>query len=219
MKEKEVITNKDKNGVLKGKPWIIIVLIVIGLLIGFGVYHLFFNNSNNNKTEKPGSDLLSREEAISIAKTKLDLAVNLFGDFRSSAGCADSIASEYCYYDTASNFKNKFYSIYSKDVNYEDVFNGTTDTPGIKISNDKVYIHNNCSRQVGDRIFKGNDELMSITNNSIVVKYANYFAGSSANSEVQSATIKLVKEDKEWKVLRVSMLGNCNSIYEAGKTE
>jgi len=219
---------------------ITIGLCVVGLiLIGFGSYKLFVVKPNENKeiipsptsTSTPAAtidnEVLSTDEAIEIAKDKLEAANNFFGKFESSFECKDSISEGYCYYDTLDNFKNKFYEIYSKQIEYRDVYivEGTGDfssnfnsAPQIMISENKVYVWNHCTEGTGGYSIKGNYNVDSVTNNQIVVKYVlNQNNMDLDENNDYDAEIKLVKEDNEWKLVKAEIIGRCTTAYTVGK--
>lgn len=130
---------EEKNNNVKK---IAIGLIVVGLiLIGFGCYKLFIENSNENKDSGPTPSMTpqpndetnennetesSDEAVINIAKEKLEEAntYKFIGNTcnEGKEACDEEKCKMYCYYDTLDNFKKKFYSIYSTKLNYNDVF-------------------------------------------------------------------------------------------------
>ncbi len=190
------------------------LLLIIVLLGGIVVYLLL-----NKPKEEVKTTVITNEEALTIAKEKIEAANNLLGDFKSSYECTAKTEDVFCYYDTVDNFKNKFYSVYSKDLAYTDVFNEDKEgAPGLRIKDDKTYIFNHCTGGSGDKSLKGNYEIKSVTEDTITVKYIILDTDSINGTTLdQEAEAKLVKEDNTWKITKVTVLSVCNGIYEVGK--
>lgn len=208
-------SDKWKNVVL----FILISLLVV--ILGMGVYFWVIKPKDDGKTNDDKKEIvtiLTKEEALVVVKSKVEAANNFFGDFKSSSDCADSIEDVFCYYDIVNNFNSKFYSIYSKSMTYADVFNNSEGAPGLKLSNSKVYISNQCTMGSGDKSLKGDYEIRNITSDTITAKYAFIDTDpvSGSTSDVY-ADLKLVKESDEWKVAKITLLGICNGIYDVGK--
>ena len=204
----------------------IFLLLLVVALVGVLIYVLVLKPKdetkpvdNNGGTQT--TNVLSNDEALRIAKEKVEAANNFWGSFKSSDECADSISDGYCYYDTSDNFKNKFYSVYSKELIYTDVYNGEVieGQAMLKFSDNKVYVWNHCTMGSGDYSLKGNYEIKSVTSDTIIGEYImtqdNSSYGGTKTDEAKE--VKLVKEDNEWKVAKITILGICSSAYEVGK--
>ena len=228
----------------KNKNLIIGVLVfVIVLLLAALIYFVFIKKDNTSEPVKPQDNqqvdkMLSNEEALNVAKEKLNSALNFWGDFERDDD-KDSIGDWFYYYDTLDNFKNRFYSIYSKQLVSKDVFeecsatlpidiNGkcqtnlvdglSEDVASYAIKDNKVYVQNYCTVGDGFTTLKGDYEVKSITNDKIVVKYVLTQGDEDPTvKDNHDEEIVLVKEDNNWKIQKVTLIGVCNGFYEVGK--
>ena len=202
------------------------------------------NEQTKDENDKQNDNVISEEEATIIAKQKLDEANNFLNYDDSSR---DTYSNEgkgqiFTYYNTFENFKKEFYSVYSSQLSYKDVlleYNlDSNDDPnystnvdvnlahdilqGYAIKDNKVYI-NSCMAGTGG--FKRADKFTvdSITADTIKVNYvliSNSIPELSEESEEVedgNATMTLVKENGEWKILKATITGMCNVLYEIGK--
>lgn len=165
-------------------------------------------------------------DEIKIAKEKLKLAFN----FLSGACFTDSM---FCYYDTLDHFKNNFYSIYSTQLDYKDVYmeyilsSNEYETNVINadlvrayaIKDNKVF-HNSCNIGTNDYERMDNFTVSSKTDDTIKVNYKVIYKDQLIGGdeyEHGDAQIVLVKENNEWKILSATIVGMCNSTYKIGK--
>ena len=232
----------------KKKKLIIGVMACISiLLIGALVYFLFIKKDKSEEKVKPQDNqqvdkILSNEEALNIAKEKLNSALDFWGDFDSynEGKCNDNIDKWYCYYDTLDNFKNKFYTVFSKSLDLRDAFAEcpatsvmesdkcitnqkeglSEDMPSYALKDSKVYVANHCTAGSGFYTLKGNYEIKNVTSDKIVMKYV--MTQGSEIPEVEKDVdydkeIVLVREDNNWKIEKVTIIGICNGALDIGK--
>ena len=210
----------DKSDKWKNVALFILISLLV-IILGMGVYFWVFKpketgNEGNNTT--PIVKILTKEEALVVVKERVETANNFFGNFDSSSECTDMIDDIYCYYDTVGNFNSKFYSIYSKNLTYIDVFNEREGSPSLKISDNKAYVSNHCTMGSGDKSLKGDYEIRNITSDTISATYVFLDTDPiSGSTNDVNAELKLVKEDDSWKVANITLLGICNGIYDVGK--
>ncbi len=254
-KKESEVTNNNQNSNKKGIIAILIVVIIA--LIGAVIYFAFIkkdepttdNNGSNNQQENGNTSagkndvVLSNDEAISIAKAKLELANtnNLIGDTcfdGKEEYSEEGIGSMFCYYGSLDNFKNKFYMVYSTQLEYKDVFeeyklpseNVETNVPvpiadliqGYAINGDKVYT-NSCTIGTGAYNRMDNFTVDSISADTIKLNYVVIgnsipeIPDESEEYEYSKATMTLVKENGDWKILKATIVNMCNGVYEVGK--
>lgn len=240
----------------------ILVLILLGLFVVCAIVYVFVlkpayekdkkNNGNNTNTNEQTNDggnnqnvaVISEDEAVTIAKQKLEEANNFlnYDDSSRETYSNEGDGQMFTYYNTIENFKKEFYSVYSSQLSYKDVlleYNlETNDNPnystnvdeslahdlvqGYAIKDNKVYA-NHC--MVGSGSFKRADKFVvdDITSDTIKVSYtliSNSFPEIPEESEEiedGNATMTLVKENGEWKILKATIRGMCNALYEIGK--
>ena len=235
--------NSKNNG---GK---ILIIIAVVLVIACAVFYVVFLKPKYDDEQKQKEDntsqkstLLTSDEAISIAKEKLELAhtSNLVGDtcFDGKERYSEE-ETVFCYYGTLENFKNKFYSVYSTKLDYKDVLveyqlpseKIETNIPnltyydniqGYAIKDDKVYT-NSC--MAGSGSYKRMDKFTidNLTENTIKVNYV--IVGNSLPEipeeseeyEIGNASMTLVKENNDWKITKATIVDMCNGVYEVGK--
>lgn len=243
MENNVVEQNKNKNLII----WVMACIIV--LLIAALVYFLFIKKDdkpvdNKGENNQQVDKILSNEEALNIAKEKLNSALNFWGDFDSfdEDKCRDNIGDWFCYYDTEENFKNKFDNIFSAKITFKDVFDEceniissdelnskcktniegglSEDHAELTIKNNKVYVANHCTVGSGFYTLKGNYEIKNVMSDKIVMKYV--MTQGSEIPEVEKDVdydkeIVLVKEDNNWKIEKVTIIGICNGAIDVGK--
>ena len=244
MENNVVETNKNKNLII-GVMACIIVLLIAAL-----VYFIFIKKDKPEEPVKPQDNqqvdkMLSNEEALNVAKEKLNSALNFWEDFDSfdEDKCKDNIGDWFCYYDAEDNFKNKFYNKKKKKITFKDVFDVcenvissnddfnskcktniegglSEDHAELTIKNKKVYVANHCTIGSGFVTLKGNYEIKNVTSDRIVMKYV--LTQGSEIPEVEKDVdydeeIVLVKEDNNWKIEKVTIIGICNGAIEVGK--
>ena len=227
------------------KSAIIVVLVFIIVLMAVLVALYYFNNKDKNKesvsnggnnTPSPTSTVktLTNDEAIKIAKEKLEEAniPNFIGNLCLD-GKNERDAEGYCYFDTLENFKKKFYSVYSNKIVYNDVFieynysNGETskgnlgNIPEYGIKDNNVYT-SSCNIGGNGFIRFGNFSVDSNIEDKIVVKYNEVFLKdvldeNSGEEERDSVKITLIKENNDWKILNATIVDQCNGTYKVGK--
>ena len=226
-------SNKNKNGIIA------VLVVVIIALIGAVVYFVFIKK--DDKSVENNDKIISNAEAIKIAKEKLELANtnNLIGDTcfdgKEQYG-EEGIESMFCYYGSLDNFKNKFYGVYSTQLEYKDVFEehqlpsekAETNVPnadliqGYAINGDKVYT-NSCTIGTGGYNRMDNFTVDSISADTIKLNYAVIgnsipeIPEESEEYEYSKATMTLVKENEDWKILKATIVDMCNGVYEVGK--
>ena len=132
MDNKVIEQNKNKNLIV----WVVIGVIM--LLVAALGYFLFIIKDKFEETVKQQNNqqvdkVLSNEEALSIAKEKLNSALNFWGNLKKDDN-KDNIGEWFYYFDTLDNFKNKFYSIYSKQLTSKDVYEECAATLPIDIN-------------------------------------------------------------------------------------
>lgn len=254
VKKENDVTSINNNS--SNKNGIIAVLVVIIIaLIGAVIYFAFIKNDDKSADNNGGSNqqisgntsvesddkILSNEEAIKIAKEKLELANtnNLIGDTcfdGKEQYSKEGTGSIFCYYESLDNFKNKFYNVYSTQLEYKDVLaeyqlpseKVETNVPnadliqGYAINGDKVYT-NSCTIGTGAYKRMDNFTVNSITSDTIKLNYVVIgnsipeIPEESEELELGKATMTLVKENGDWKILKATIVGMCNTIYEVGK--
>ena len=231
MEEKKMLVNEEMDNVNSIHPsqnsgnnivtilLILLVIVMAGVLIYVLVLKPKDKDTNNNGTTQPTTTVLTNSEALSIVKEKVEEANNFFGSFESSNECTNNVSEGYCYYTTLDSFKNQFYRIYSTNLTYNDVFNDNQGfAPYIKTNNSKVYVLNHCTEGSGDKSLKGDYEVKSVTSDTIIAKYVILDTDSvTGNTSNQDVEVKLVKEDNTWKIMKATLVGRCNGIYEVGK--
>lgn len=119
-------------------------------------------------------------------------------------------------YDLETKSDNEIYSTNVSEDMAHDIVNGYA------IKNNKVYV-NHCALGVG--VFKRADKFTidSITKDTMKVNYViiGYTIPenpeNSEEYEYGNASMTLVKENGEWKILKATIAGMCNSLYEVGK--
>ena len=255
-KENEVVNTSNNSN---NKNGIIAVLVVIIIaLIGAVVYFAFIkkddtpvdNKGGNNQQENDNTSdgknevMLSSDEAITIAKEKLDEANTnkLIGDTCFDGNeeySEEGNGSLFCYYGTLETFKNKFYNVYSSKLDYKDVLveynvesgkslaNFSLDgdisgLPNYTVKDSKVYT-NGCTIGTGsyNRMDKFNVDSISVDTikiNYVVIGNSNPdVPDESKEYEYSRATAILVKENGDWKILKATIVDMCNGVYEVGK--
>ncbi len=249
-KENEFTNINNSNN----KNSIIAILVVIIIaLIGVVVYFLFIkkddkpvdNNRGNNQqiSDNDATSTLSNDEAIKIAKEKLEEANTnkLIGDTcfdGKEEYSEEGNGSLFCYYGTLETFKNKFYNVYSSKLDYKDVFveynvesgkslaNFSLDgdisaLPNYTVKDNKVYT-NGCAIGTGsyNRMDKFSVDSISadtIKINYVVIGNSSDVPSESEEYEYSKATMTLVKENGDWKILKATIVDMCNGVYEVGK--
>lgn len=227
---------KEKKTMYKSKylGFIIGIIVVISL---FCVFYILGNKDENSKE----TGKISNEEAINIAKTKLEAANNLIGSFGCDYDYENKIENAgfppLCYYDTYENFKTKFYEVYSSNVMINDVYaeydiinNKVVNFDVEKHNEDEDYMYgvihyvikdynifiNNFCRADGRDNKPDNWEVVSVDNNKIIVKYDVYMSISD-DATLHEESITLVKENNEWKIEHATILSQCGIGYRVGK--
>lgn len=244
-------SNNKKNA-------IIIVLVFVILLMLALVLLYYFNNKDKNQggsgssststskpaptnTANPSDVVLSSDEAIKIAKEKIEMANNFSNDdkcFKENREREDG--TNWCYYGTIEDFKNKFYAIYSSKLVYKDVMNeyksltSTTDwstnvkieggmlssIPNYVIDGNKIY-RDSCTIGSGTYSSVAKFTVVSITNDTLKIDYVimekEPDIENAKEQEREKATIILVKEDNDWKILKATIVDMCNGVYTVGK--
>ena len=220
--------------VKKNNLLVVILLILLIAACGFIVYDKFLKKDNSQ------NDILSNEAALSLIKEKHNEVNNFFGDFKSSERSAgDKVNDVACYYSTLDAFKTKFYSVYSKELEFKDVFHDyadyeTADYQGQEayahetayaIKDNKVYIDNACKaggsqgKEITDYI------IVSVTEDRIeaIIKFKFVYADvDGTDDEIEySGGMILVKEkdgqEANWKVKKAPIYNNCDQWQEVGK--
>ena len=235
-------------GVSNDRPRILNYVIVLGFKNNsYYIKEVIDNNGNKqvkeDVTKDDNSNVLSSDEALKIAKEKLDAA----NKFSSENICWEEEIEKvdntrWCYYDTLDDFKKRFYNIFSEKLLYNDVFieykslYSTTDwstnvklegdmlssMPGYVINNNKVY-RDSCAVGSGDYERMDKFNINNVTSSSIEVNYViignsnPYDSKKSLEYEISKATIILVKENNEWKILKATIVDLCDGVYEIGK--
>ncbi len=204
---------------MKDKKILVIVIVVVLMLV---IGYLIINNSSNNK-------------AIKIVKDKFNQANTLFVDDCQETKDIKELGL-YCHYDTFANFKTKFYDIYDKSVDFIDIYSeypnpyyvGAIPVTNIvnnyeDISNVFRYLYNDdgvfyskCT--TSGYKFDKVDDFKIKTNNSdtIEAEYVIYYSDDTESLK-SDGKIKLVKEDDNWKIINVTIMEMCNSIYNVGR--
>ena len=190
---------------------------------------------SNEKTEVNNETEVSDEVLINIAKEKLEEAntYKFIGDtcHNGKEACGEEKCQMYCYYDTLDNFKNKFYNIYSTKLNYNDVFIEYNIQTGkyskgnlgnvleYTIKDNKIYT-GSCTIGGGD--YQRFDKFKIINRSNDTIKFGYVAVYKDENVENSSEyeeekMMTLVKEDESWKILKATIVDQCNGTYEVGK--
>ncbi len=246
LKVEEVKQENSKNN--GGK---ILIIIAVVLVIACAVFYVVFLKPKYDDEQKQKEDntsqnsvLLTSDEAISIAKEKLELAhtSNLVGDTcfdGNNKYSENGFGSAFCYYGTLDSLKNKFYNVYSSKLDYKDVLVeyhlpseqaetnissvSTYDLiQGYAIDGDKVYT-NSCMAGAGSYKRMDKFTIDNLTENTIKVNYV--IVGNSLPEipeeseeyEIGNASMTLVKENNDWKITKATIVDMCNGVYEVGK--
>ena len=255
-KSQETINENDLN--LKRsnskKDAIIVVLIFIIVLLLAVVLLYYFNHKDDKQggsdtpvststpipsTPEPTASTLSNDEAIKIAKEKIEMA-NEFSNNDKCFGKEPEEGSIMCYYGSVDELKNDFYKIYSSKLSYKDVMieykTLTTSTdwstniklegdmldgvPSYVISNNKAY-RNSCTIGSGTYSSVAKFTVNSITADRIMLDYVvmeqEPDVDYAKETEREDATIILVKENNDWKILKATIADMCNGVYTVGK--
>ena len=234
-------SNSKKNAVIIVLVFVIILMLTLVLLY-------YFNNKGDKPKENSGNPTntstpeslvnpLSSDEAIKIAKEKIELA----NEFNYEDECRERYdETDWCYYASLDEFKNKFYSIYSTKLVYNDVMadyksltsysdwstnvklegGQLTTIPHYVISSNKVY-RDSCNVGSGTYSSVAKFTVDSITNDRIKINYVvmekEPDIENAKETEREKATIILVKEDNDWKILKATIVDMCNGVYTVGK--
>ena len=216
----------------KNNLLVVILLILLIAACGFIVYDKFLKKDNSQ------NDILSNEAALSLIKEKHNEVNNFFGDFKSSERSAgDKVNDVACYYSTLDAFKTKFYSVYSKELEFKDVFHDyadyeTADYQGQEayahetayaIKDNKVYIDNAC--KAGGLEVKIIDyKIVNITEDKIEAninfKYIdNFVYDDNDTEEVERSESMILVREKDgqgtnWKVKKTLIIENCDSLQK-----
>ena len=180
--------------------------------------------------------LATDSEEIKIAKSKLKGAFNLMLECKGEILSEEGIAEYFFYRDTLDNYNNKFYNIYSSKLDYKDVyieedieteqektnlkFDNTTGIPRYVIKDNKVY-NDTCT--VGSGNYERLDKFIvdSKTDDIIKINYTiigkDQYVDDSDEYEYGKANITMIKENGDWKILKATIVNNCNGVYEVGK--
>ena len=217
----------------KNNLLVVILLILLIAACGFIVYDKFLKKDNNNSQK----DILSNEAALSLIKEKHNEANAFFGDFKSEE-CGENVEKSNgvaCYYSTLDAFKTKFYSIYSKDLEFKDVFLDYADyetaeykddyahETAYAIKDNKVYIDNAC--KAGGLEVKIIDyKIVNITEDKIEAninfKYIdNFVYDDNDTEEVERSESMILVREKDgqgtnWKVKKTLIIENCDSLQK-----
>ena len=232
-KEEQVKEEKTKKSVFNIIVWFLLGLMVVCAIVYVFVLKPAYEKEKQEKeNNEQSSEILTEARALAIAKEKLDEANNFFGEFYSLIDCSDSYSEMLCFYSTIDEFKNKFYSIYSKDLEFKDVYIDyndalkdeskraeiPTDTAYI-VSDNKVYIDHGC-RASGDFGTIADYVVVSNNENKIEVSYnykRNLFDGEEVITEEETDSMILVKEDGNWKIRKAAIITDCGSTKKIGK--
>lgn len=215
--------SEKKNNLL-----VVILLILLIAACGFIVYDKFIKKDNNNSQK----DILSNEAALSLIKEKHNEANAFFGDFKSEE-CGENVEKSNavaCYYSTLDAFKTKFYSIYSKDLEFKDVFLDYADyetadqmkkeayaaETSYLEKDGKIYIDNEC--RTGGPDAKEIDDylLVDVSADKIDAKVQfKVTYGEEVKEETHSMV--LVNENGSWKISKAPIFDSCGFVNEVGK--
>ena len=183
---------------------------------------------------------LSDAEVIKIAKAKLDAVVKFSRDHGDGENEDELDGTGFFYYGTVDTFKKKFYSIYSKQLVYNDVLveykdahdyeNWTSNVdikgdmlsgmPSYILKNNKVY-RDSCAIGSCDHLKFDKFVVLSGTSDTLKLSYVDIGKDpddpNAKEYERDNAEMILVKEDGEWKIKKATILDQCNCAYEIGK--
>lgn len=210
---------KKKNNLI-----IILLVVLLVALAGFIVYDKLIKKDNKEE------NVLSNEAAANIVKDKLDEANAFFADFKSSECSLEKVNDVACYYATSDTFKTKFYNLYSKDLEYKDVFLDYADYENADqmkkeayaaetsyLEKDgKIYIDNEC--RTGGPDAKEIDDylLVDVTADKIDAKVQfKVTYGEEVKEEIHSMV--LVNENGSWKISKAPIFDSCGFVNEVGK--
>ena len=252
IEENEVVKTPDEEYAKlirsNAKKSVIIVVLVFSMILMLALVLLYyFNNKDNGSgegegnngtpvvTPEPVANTLSNDEAIKIAKDKIEMA----NEFNYDDECRERYdETDWCYYASIDEFKNKFYGIYSSQLVYKDVMNEyksltsnvwstnveivmdlLSSIPNYVISNNKVY-RNSCAIGSGSYSSVAKFTVDSITSDRIKLNYVvmekEPDIENAKETEREKATIILVKEDNDWKILKATIADMCNGVYTVG---
>ncbi len=227
----------------------VIGLILLGLIVVFGLVYLFVlkpKYGDEKKEDNNGSaTVLTEDEALTIAKAKLDAANNIWGDFNSDSEYCfehrleDDESTTMCYYGTKSQLEEKIHQVYSSKLNLIDLYkeyNITTkeyttnsnlqDDQGGAVTyafkDDDVYVMNSCHAE-GATSRVNNLKIINVTENQIEAGYTVEITNIGGALEGEDSytedgkKIVLVKENNEWKISHASIFDACGFDYDVGK--
>ena len=217
---------------------IIVVLVFVIIILLFLLILYYFNNKDTNEggnagtptaTAVPSDVVLSNDEAIKIAQDMHKKAINFWGDFKSESCSKEVIKDMFCYYDSVDNFNKKFYEVYSRELELHDVFgeskyNSTDFINKVQclspdeymVKDNKVYVFNGCTQGDGGYELKGNYRISKNEANEIVAKYTMHYESEFGENGDEDAEIILVKEDNNWKIKTVTLIGECGYTCKVG---
>lgn len=205
----------------KNNLLVVILLILLIASCGFIVYDKFLKKDSNNNSQK---NILSNDVALSLIKEKLNEANTLFGSFESSK-CdqnVEKVDDFACYYSTLDDFKTKFYSIYSKDLNYKDVFLDYADYENADdmkkqsyasetaylVKDNKVYVDNEC-RASGLEYKIIDYKIVNVTEDKIEASIKYVYDGETEHNESMILVREKDGQEASWKIKKAHIFGKC----------
>ena len=236
----------NKNKIIAFLAILVLVLVGVIVYFLFAKPTSDSKQGSNTPDPTPKDVALTEDEAIKIAKEKLKESETIAYEIKDTCFDGKEVYGEtegseeslFCFYDTVENFKNKFYNVYSKKLVYKDVmyeytfpgdnhstnlnYDGQGDfgnIPGYAVKNNKVYTRG-CN--IGGGTYDSMDKftVVSITNDTIKINYVvmeSDIIDENKVTERENATIILVKEDGNWKILKATIVDICNGVYTIGK--
>lgn len=235
--------DENKKKTLQNIEIAVLSILIIAMIVLI-IYMVFIkkddnegvdNNSNNNET----GVVLTNDEALTIAKSKLNDAQNFYNSLKNTnddkVSLNDYAYGDFYYYDTEESFNRKFNDIFINDIKAETImgkyYNGefSKDGEGVAvylIQNNKVYVSGVCAGGNIDGNYARDYKLSSNTNEKIEVTYKIYmdYTDYKDSEEGFNSTpkdyqnylnnqkehkLEIIKENEEWKISNAIILDTC----------
>jgi len=208
------MTKKAKKKVMLKNIEIAVLAILIVSLLTLIIYMVFVKKDDNSIN-------LTNDEALSIAKSKLNEAQFFYNSFENESKdkltLNEYFYGDFYYFDTEENFNKKFKNIYSNDVRIKNFMikyvNGefeTYNTDGDEglaiylVKDNKIYVNYECRAGGIDGLYARDYRLISNDNDKIEVLYKIYmdyedYSKDSINP-TQDKYQDYLDEQKEYKL-------------------
>ena len=234
----EIKNSSSKSVIILSVIVVIFILALVGVLVFYKPDEKLEGEKKQivpTSTPVPAKEQnasIDDQKIIKIAKEKLEKAN--FPNFKKNTciGNEEYLDDIYHYCNTLDVFKNNFYNIYSNKLAYNDVFieydistkessrGGLGNEPEYALKNNKVYV-SSCT--IGGSGFVKFDKfnIDSKTSDKIIIKYVEVYKideeDPTSGEDEEPVEMTLVKENNEWRILKATIVDQCNGTYEIGK--